>query len=189
MMDDRIKQLSDYISYHSAREAASFPIDRYFLEPYINEILGFNRNDYILYNFEKGDITYSKVLMLCLPDLWENITVDDLILIIDRFTNDFSYYALLVFTSAYLEIDLIPLILGLDTVSSERRKEIKRFLLSQYPNLLRSEEDIFWNHEEILGIHISDWEYNKQKFLLDTRILPAKRTMDELREYIFNLDI
>lgn len=189
MIDDRIKQLSDYISYHSAREAACFPIDRYFLEPYINEILGFNKIDYILYNFEKGSITYSKVLMLCLPDLWEHVTVDDLILIINRFTNDFSYYAMLVFTSAYLEIDLLPLILSLDSVSSERRIVIKKFLLSQYPNLIRSEEDIFWNHEEILGIHIGDWEYNKQKFLLDTRILPAKRSMDELREYIYSLDI
>lgn len=184
MIDNKVKELSDYISYHSVREAACFPVDRYFLEPYVKQILELNTRSFLLYNFEKIDTLYPPLLMLCLPDLWSKVTVDDIFFLIENFTNPFFFYSLILFTYKYLEIDILPWIFELEIVPAGIRDEIKKFLSNQYPNLIRWDEDMFWDNEDILGIKISDWEYLKQKFLLDERAKEAKRSIEELGEYI-----
>src|SRR5579863_1992449 len=105
-MNKRVMELSDLISMKSI--ASSFhPIDKFFLEPYIDEIVALDRNSFLLYNLETKSNLYSTYLMLCLPELWLDITAKDLIDIIKRFTNILSFYGLIVFTYTFVEIDII----------------------------------------------------------------------------------
>ena len=98
MIDEKIKEVSDFLISRSAEESDFHPIDRFFLEPYIKQILELNRNDFLLYNLQYANILYTSSLFLCLPELWEDITVDDLVSIVKRFTNDYSYFSFIYFT-------------------------------------------------------------------------------------------
>ena len=161
-----------------------FPIDRYFLEPYLGDIFTLDRNEFLLYNLETVNTTYTVQLFLCIPELWEDITVDDLLTIINRFTNIFSFYGLILFTYKYIGINLIEMILNLETISKGAKEDIRNYLQSQYPNFLKTETDLFFFSERAYGVNLDDWEYIKQKLLLDNRVNPALQTIEELERYV-----
>lgn len=184
MIDYKVKELSDLIVAKSVKEAECFPVDRYFLEPYMKSILSVNGNNFILYNFERVNTTYTVQLMLCLPELWQDIDVDDIIEIVNQFTNIFSFYAIITFTYKYIEINIINLILELDEVSDDIKHEIKKYLKSQYPNFIKTETDFLFFNDGVYGVTLNDWKYTKQRFLLDKRIEPALYSLDKLEKYI-----
>jgi hypothetical protein len=186
-MDNKIKYLSDLIATKSAMEAECFPIDRYFLDPYMNDILDLNRTDFLLYNFERGNTNYTVQLMLCLPELWEEIEMNDIINLIEKFSNVFSFYALINFTYRYIEIDIFKIIFQSKLMSDNFILEIKEYLKSQYPNLLKTESDYLFFEEGIWGIKNENWIYIKQKLLLDKRVFPALQSLKELQRYITTL--
>ena len=141
MVDEEIKELSDFLLVTSARNSEFHPIDRFFLQPYLKQIFQLNRNDFLLYNFELRNPLYSSYLMLCIPELWDDITVDDLLNIIDRFTNDFSYFTFIYFTYKFIEIDTIKFILSLHTLPIKSRGEIISYIRNQYMNFIKDETD------------------------------------------------
>jgi hypothetical protein len=185
-VDNKVKELSHLIAFKSNTEAVYFPIDRAFLKNYIRDILTVNKSDFLLCNLERGEITYSVMLLACLPELWEDIDTDDIVNIINKFTNQFSYYALVQFSYKFLEIDLIDLIMKMKTISPEIKSDLKRFLESQYPNLIKYENDFFLFQENIFP-GLGSWVYIKQRLLLDKRIQPALQYLDELNQYVENL--
>jgi hypothetical protein len=188
-MNEKIKDLSDLIAVKSANEAQCFPIDRYFLEQYLNDIFKLDKQDFLLYNFEKVNVNYTVHLMLCLPELWEDITLDEIIHLMRRFTNTFSFYAMINFTYRYIEIDILGLILHLECLNDSFIFQIKEYLKNQYRNLLKTESDYLFFEERLWGIDNSSWMYIKQKFLLDERVAPALQSLNELHKHIVSLVI
>lgn len=186
MIDKQIEKISMEIAIKSAKEAECYPIDRFFLEKYMNDILSLNTRDFIFYNFEIANPTYSVQLMLCLPELWKRITLDDIVDIVNKFSNIFSYYAIIEFTYKYIEINIIELILYQTEISVDVKRKIKNFLINSfYPNLLKSDTDIFFIKEGLYGINYNDWMYIKQCFLLDNR---AKEALDSVKELFIYLN-
>jgi hypothetical protein len=181
-----VKALSDQIAVKSAMEAEYHPIDRYFLEPYIKDILAMNRDEFLLYNFERVNNLYTVHLMLCIPELWETLTVSELIAIVKKITNVFSFFALILFTYKYVEINIIDLILSLN-IPENTKAEIIDYLKRQYNNLLKEDGETFVIDEGIIGVKNEDWMYIKQKFLLDVRVEPALKSIGELKYYIDSL--
>lgn len=182
-----MKELSDYLSIHAPDESSCFPIDRYYLQPFVHRILEFDKRGFLLYNFEDKHITYVHFLMLCLHELWERIDVDDIIYIVEQLQDPFSLFAIIMFMHRYLEIDILFLVFyKLRGISSNKKKEVKTILLNLWPNLIRPEDNMYWNDEDILGIRIDDWRYIKQKLLLDPRLCPAM-DFKELSTFIENI--
>ena len=184
IVNSRIKQLSDIIAIKSGAESEIFPIDRSFLEPYLEEIFKLDRNDFLLYNLETVNTTYTIQLFLCIPELWEDISVDDLLAIIGRFTNPFSFFCIILFVHKYIEVNIIELILNLETISKETKEEIRQYIKNQYPNFLKTDTDMFLFSKKTYGENIDEWGYIKQKFLLDKRVKPAKQSIEELEQYV-----
>lgn len=187
-IDIRIVQLSNLISLRSESEAAYYPIDRTFLENYLSEILSLNSAEFILDNLERGEITYTVILLAALPELWENLDVEDIINIIDQFTNSFAFYSFIIFTYKFIEVNFIDLIMKMGTVSVEQKQDIKDFLLNQFPNLTKDEDDYFLFGENIYG-SLESWRYIKQRLLLDERVSPAITSLDELKDYVEKLSV
>lgn len=189
IIDKEIRDFSDFLAKTALLEAGCYPIDKYFLKPYIKTILEMDRNSFLLYNLEKVNTTYSVQLLLCLPELWQNITLDDIVEIAYNFTNIFSFYALITFTYKYIEINIIELILSLDRLNLTIKSEIKNFLEAQYPNLLKSEGEIFVIDEDLIGVKNEDWMYIKQIFLCNEKLKPALKSLGKLKAYIETLQI
>ena len=184
MINEDIKEISDYLISSSSINSDFHPIDRFFLQPYIEQILQLDRNDFLLYNFEHGNTLYTSYLMLCLPELWKDITVEDLLNIIYRFTNDFSYFTFLYFTYKYVEIDSIKLILDLDVLQTKTRTEIKSYVKNQYENFVKDETDYLFFDVGAIGVKLEEWMYVKQNLLVDKRISPALLDLKQLERYV-----
>ena len=184
MVDDQVKEISDFLITTSAHYSNFHPIDRFFLEPYIQQIVNLNRNDFFLYNFEHANTTYTSYLLLCLPELWEDITVDDLYTIIKKFTNDFSYFTFIYFVFKFLEINSIKMVLEISNLPSKTRKEIISYVKNQHQNFIKSETDYFFFDVGVIGVKNDAWMYNKQKLLTDKRVNPAILSLNELERYV-----
>ena len=182
-----VQELSDFIAFKAKNEAEYYPVDRNFLNSYLEDILNTDHLQFIVYNFENANNTYTVQLMACLPEIWEKVSVDELITIINSFTNVFSFYGLILFTYKYIEIDIIPLLLSLSTISIETKRDLKKYLLNQYPNLLKQENDFFLLEEGVMGKDFEIFQYLKQRFLIDDRIGAAKLNLAELEAYVNTL--
>ena len=182
-----VQELSDLIAFKAKNEAEYYPVDRSFLNSYLEDILNADHLQFIVYNFENANNTYTVQLMACLPEIWETVCVDELIRLLNSFTNVFSFYGLILFTYKYIEIDIIPLLLSLPTISIKTKDDIKKYLLSQYPNLLKQENDFFLFDEGVMGGDSQIFQYLKQRFLLDDRIGAAKLNLAELENYVNSL--
>ncbi|GGZ35320.1 hypothetical protein GCM10007049_30930 [Echinicola pacifica] len=175
-----IEALSDKIVYRAIREALNAPIDRFFLEKYLHEILELDSEKFLLYNLENVNNTYSVRLLACLPELWENIGFEEMKKLIDSFTNVFSFYAFVQFTYKYLQVDIFEMIYENENVKLSFKKEISEYLINQCANLIMDEDDYFEFEEGQIGVNFQEWNYIKQKLLLDSRIKPATKSLNEL---------
>jgi hypothetical protein len=182
-MDNKVKELSESLAFRSLSESAYFPADRAFMQKNISDILAVNKLDFILYNLERVSNTYTIKLFVCLPELWEDIDLDDIITLINSFTNTFSYYSLIEFTYKFLEINLIDFIMSMEKTSVELKRDLKRHLKSQYPYLIKDEEDYFLFQKKIFG-DIESFRNIKERLLLDNRVKPALQSFDELKQYV-----
>lgn len=184
MINEEVKEISDFLISKSAEESDFHPIDRFFLEPFIDQILKLNRNEFLLYNFQHANILYSSYLFLCLPELWEDIMLDDLINIIKQFKNDYSYFCFIYFTYKFIEIDSIKLILELPFINVESKNEIKSYVKNQYSNFLKSETDYFFFDVGVIGVKNEVWIDIKQRLLINSSIESSVETLEELEIYV-----
>lgn len=182
----KIRQLVEDLSDRSSREATIFPIDREFVLGYLNIIQKLNAVEFLFCNLELMDSLYVNQLFVCLPEVWQKITVDDISEILESFTRVYSYYSLLKFTYKYLEIDIINLILESRKVNESKsyRAEIISYLKSQWNVLIKSPGDLEDFRDGFIEVNYDEWMYIKQRLLVDARVLPALIDFDEMEQYI-----
>lgn len=190
LITKQVEDLSNEISSLSAMEADFFPVDRIFLEQYVPEIDSVDYLEFILFNIEKVNPTYVTQLFLCLPELWIKITYDDFDILIDNFSNSFSYYTLILFTYKYLEIDILDLIVNKSIVKGYYTN-VKEYLILQGNVIIKTDEeryDLEFNEgKDFLLYDTSKWSYIKQKLLTDSRIKEAKQDYNYLKARISEL--
>lgn len=187
-MDNRVLELSNMLEKNARLQAQCFPVDRYFLNNYLKDILSVERNEFILHNIERGSNTYTVQLFLCLPELWEEISVDEILEISRKFTNIFSFYTLIEFTHKYIEVSIIELLLRQPSLSRGIKNDIINYLVTSfYPNLIKTEGDYVFFKEGLYGVKEDVWVFVKQQLLLDGRIKPAITTVDEMAEFVKTL--
>jgi len=186
-MKEEIEGLSDLISAKSLEESNFHPIDRYFLNPYVERILNVDRHSFLIYNFEKKSNLYSTYLMLCLPEIWSDMSVDDILQIAAKFKNPFSFFGLISFTYKFIEIDVIKLILNLPNVKGFFKNDVIAWLKAQYPNFLKDETDLLFFEGGVIGVTNEEWMYIKQTFLIDSRVGPALMSLEELKTFVISL--
>ncbi|WP_343522275.1 hypothetical protein [Pedobacter sp.] len=173
IITENLIELSKEISMKALKEAEYFPIDRAFLERYLSRIMSVDSKSFIFYNFQQVNPTYVNVLFICLPELWQDITLDDLISMLNYFTNVFSYYSMIEFSYKYLEIDILTLVLE-SAIKNNYYYDVKQFLINQYNNIIKSEEERIdleqGSGKEFFGYNENQWLYIRQKLLIDKRV-------------------
>lgn len=173
IITENLVELSKEISIKALKEAEYFPIDRTFLERYLPRIMSVDSKSFIFYNFQQVNPRYVNILFICLPELWEDITIDDLISMLNYFTNAFSYYTMIEFSYKYLEIDILILILE-SAIKNNYYADVKQFLINQYNNIIKSEEERTDLQQgigkEFFGYNENQWLYIRQKLLIDKRV-------------------
>ena len=175
------KILAELLWKRSGKEARFYPVDRPFLEPYLDQIEAVDPAGFIRHNLATYPSLYATQLFVCLPELWEEISVDDIIKIIESFNSEQPFYSFILFTYKYLQLDMLHLILESARVSDLKRQKIKAFLKTQYPNLILQEEELEDFEPDGLGVQLGDWVYARQKLLTDERVKPAKQALVDLK--------
>lgn len=176
IVSTEVKKLSEKLSVDSFQNVQHyFPIDRFFIEEngYLEKIKSVDAIEFIFHNLESVNTNYTVQLLLCLPELWEGIWYEDIINLIENFTNSFSFYTLIGFTYQYLEIDLLDEIFYNENVDLKYKKDCADYFHRITATFYLSEYDMFEFNENLFGISLNDWNYTKQRLLSDKRVRPS----------------
>lgn len=171
-----VKQLSDLLAVSSTKQKVDyFPIDRFFIEKngYLEKVLSVDYLEFLFCNLENVNSTYTVQLFVCLPELWNKVTYNNIILLIENFTNSFSFYSLIEFTYKYLKIDLFNEIFYNNNVEIRFKKECISFFLNTFENLYLEEYDYIEFKENSFGISLNQIESLQYKFKNDTNFNPT----------------
>ncbi|OJU73754.1 MAG: hypothetical protein BGO09_05495 [Bacteroidetes bacterium 47-18] len=186
-MENEIEELYNNITKKSLIESDFFPIDRFFLERngLIEKILKVDKKEFALYSFEQINPNYSFHLMLCLPDLWKYISVDDICEMLGKFTNLFSFLSFIEFTYKIVEVNMLSIIFGSQNVKEDMKYEIQKVLLDNfYPNLLKNDSERFFFENNVYGVSLNQWVSIKKKYLCDSRVSEILTSLSLLQKYI-----
>ncbi len=186
-ISDQTKKLAEQLWQRSSQEARFYPVDRPFLEPYLDQIKAVDPAGFVSHNLTAYSGLFATQLLTCLPELWEELSVDDILKIIESFHSEQPFYSFILFTYKYLQVDMLHLILESPNVSDLKKQKIKGFLKVQYPNLILQEDELEDFEENSLGIHLDDWVYARQKLLMDERVKPAKQALVDLKAEVESL--
>lgn len=194
-ISETVKDLSEDISISAFHHVEHyFPVDRFFIEKYnfITDILKVDALEFLLCNLESTNTTYTIQLMLCLPELWEEINYEDILNLLENFTNSFSFYAFISFTYKYLDINLFDELFTNKKIKLKFKKDTLDYFLKTSAILYLDEDDLIDFEENLMGINLNDWSYTKQKLLIDDRFKPTKdlislnKYLKKVREKIDN---
>ena len=181
------KNLAELLWKRSGKEARFYPVDRPFLEQYLDQIKAVDPAAFVSYNLVTYPSLYSTQMFVCLPELWEELSVDDILRIIENFNTEQPFYSLILFTYKYLQVDILHFILESPKLSELKKQKIRSFLKTQYQHLILQEEELEDFEKDGLGIHLEDWIYARQKLLTDERVKPAKRVLVDLKAEVERL--
>ncbi|WP_412465575.1 hypothetical protein [Pedobacter sp. KLB.chiD] len=188
--NEEIISLSREILTRSINEATYFPIDRAFLEQFINQIVSVNNIDFILYNIELINPTYTKALFLCLPELWTNFSEDDFDYLLKKFSNSISYFLLIEFSYKYIEVNILELILKYAKINGFYN-DVKEYLKNQYSTIIKSMDERMdleiGVEREAFGYNAELWNYIKQRLLIGGDIKEAIQDILYLENYLSKL--
>jgi hypothetical protein len=189
-MNSNIKNLSDEICKRSFKESSYHPIDRYFIDSYyIDNILNSNHIDFIIYNLESTPNLYSEQLLLCLPEIWKDMTREKIQFILESLNNSFSFYSFLRFSYKYVEIDLLDEVLLNKKIKLNIKKDICSYFKNIVSTFYKDEDDYFDFDEKLIGVELEDWKIIKLKLLIDNRIKPVSLSVEELYSKLVNYEL
>jgi len=166
----QVKELSDSLfNDRKIEKLKYYPMDKFYIldNNYLEKILSVNHLEFLFYNLEMVNETYTVQLLVCLPELWENITYNDMITLIENFTNSFSFYALIEFTHKYLEIDLMDEIFYNENVDLKFKKDCIRYFPNIIASLYMNEFDYMELEENLYGVNIEQIKKIQLKFKND----------------------
>ncbi|KMQ67370.1 hypothetical protein ACM39_13070 [Chryseobacterium sp. FH2] len=176
-IDPQVKEISDLLIKNCKNENIEyFPIDRFFIEEngYLEKILSTNYLEFLLYNLEKVNPTYTVQLFVCLPEIWKKVSYEDMIILLENFTNSFSFYSFLEFTYKYLEIDLFDEIVYNKNIEKKFKRDCLTFFLNTLDSLYLEEYDYLEFKENLFGITIEQLRLLQFKFEENDKFKKAK---------------
>ncbi|MEO3403038.1 hypothetical protein AAFN85_03990 [Mucilaginibacter sp. CAU 1740] len=186
VLDNQLKNYVYSLAEQAGDESEIHPVDRKFLEKHLDEIKSYNTLSFLYYNLEMVNDLYVTQLFACLPEIWKDIKLDNLITLSENFTNVFSYYTLIKFTYKYIEIDIIEIVLNIIIAKKDRNclKSVIDYLHRQWNVLIKSEETMMDFEDGFIDVDYQEWMDIKQKFLLDKRVKPVLLTYPEMKIYV-----
>lgn len=168
-----VVKISDKLSLNAIHGVKHFsPIDRFYIEEngYIEKIKSVNKIEFLLYNLENINPTYTIQLLLCLPELWEKINYRDLLNLLENFTNSFSFYSFIGFTYKYLNINLFNDIFDNENIDNKYKKDCLLYFANTLATLYMDESDYLEFNENLLGVSLESWNNVKQRLYLESKI-------------------
>lgn len=194
---DKIILTKDFREYlikmivQGGQEAEWHPVDRAFIESNYPEIFSIDPVLFVFANFEvTTSSVWSATLFLCVPEIWIELEVDDIALMIESFVSVFSFFYLIEFTCKYIEIDILPMILNSPNVKKHFKDELVDYLKRQWHVLLAT-EDTRDSLADMEGVYLKydplQWQQIRQKFLQDDRVREVKTNYPDLKKYIATL--
>jgi hypothetical protein len=146
-------------------EVKFLPIDRFAIEPYLNEIKKLDYLKFIVFNFKWFPESYVHRLMVCLPEIFERITYKDLIKIANRVNEPLPIISFLNFIQLFLGVDHLAVINATDIHKTIKQKVLVH--VNKTDPLHRVEIKSTFITKEKVGINLSDF-YRALKLLKET---------------------
>jgi hypothetical protein len=105
------ERLSFILVNRDIAEVKCLPIDRFYLEPYIDRIRKMDSINFIVFNFKWFAESYVHRLMVCLPELFLNLDYEDLVEVFSKSKDPETIKSLIKFIDKYcLNVDPFDLL-------------------------------------------------------------------------------
>lgn len=176
-MDKTINNLINSL-WEASFNARCQPVDRLAILPVIEDINGLTKEARIALIIEASnffnDKSFFTRLMTCLPELWINISFEDINIIITSLKGTVSLMSIVEFFYKYLEIDIFDLILECRHLPINERKLLISYYTQNFAFLLKHNRvDQKWYTEKRMGITLEPMMLLKGIFLKDDRFQEA----------------
>ncbi len=186
-MNKKIEQVIVDIWQMSSR-ARCQPVDRYSVFPLLSAINKFNHVEKLTFIVEASNYYNNKNffprLMTCLPEVWEDISYEDVLQMISQVKGNVSLMSIVEFFYKYLEIDIFDIVLHDEHLSIEQKKHLISYYADRFSFLLRDDNvDKRWYSEKIMGITLEPMMLLKERFLKDHRFVEALTDPTEMKPY------
>ncbi|MBC6994568.1 hypothetical protein QWY85_04550 [Neolewinella lacunae] len=112
-------------------EVKSLPIDRFYLEAYIDEIGRLNPVDFIVFNFKWFAESYVHRLMVCLPELFSKLKYEDIVEVFSKSRDPETIKSLVKFIDKYCP--------GINPLDLLNRASLSKFTITSVEQYFRSE--------------------------------------------------
>lgn len=150
-----IEKLSFKIFNTDIKEINFLPIDRFVLEPYLDDLKRLNFLDFIVFNFRWFPEVYTHRLMVCLPEIFGKVDYRDLVKIINRLNEPMPIISFLNFIQLYMGIDSMKVFDQSTTNKLVKEKVMKHFDQSGVLRPVNMESTHI--KREKVGIDLSDF--------------------------------
>lgn len=187
MIDQDLVVISEFLFSNGPTDSSFHPIDRYFIEPFLDIILKFDKVDFICYNLDRGFYTYSNYLLLCLPELWEGIGYEDVVQMTEKLNEKPSNFHLVEFMMKYIEVDGLKIMLSNPNLSEDVLNSTASYVKRNYQNILKDETDYLFLSEKGVGVTNERWMDVKKKLLLTPGFEEAPKDLNSFEQYILKL--
>lgn len=169
----KVEKISFKIYNTDFSEIKFLPIDRFALEPYLNKILEQDYIEFIVFNFKWFSENYTHRLMVCLPEVFKEITYQDLIKIVNKINDPLPIVYFLNFIQRFLNVDYLK-ILNSSNVNNFIRQIVLENI-NKNGKIQPVDENSTYITKDKVGINLSDF-YSALKLLKETTPAGATAT-------------
>jgi hypothetical protein len=175
------------------KDTSVLPISRKFILPYLPQLMTFNRFELLSYSLSNRDIGDNISLLLCVPEIWESMKLEDwstLARMISprptfRAFEPTGYYSDIVFFIKWLNLDGLKFALSLD-ISEEDKKLICQYCFFDY--FLQLDDKDFDDFDDQVYCSLDLILEHRAKLLVeDPSLLPTYSNQASFSQYAKNI--
>ncbi|KXX69239.1 hypothetical protein [Flammeovirga sp. SJP92] len=177
-----LRELSQEIYSNASEKAYFYPVDRNFIQIYLGRIRLCNNFEFIIYNLNNYPETYSVQLLTCIPEIYEEFSLNDWSEILTR-SSTFGVFSAIEFLFKYLEINAFKLYFDLPQVSIKDKKTVVDYFVECGMFLFKDEDD-YQDFEEGYLAELNTLISIKEKMLINSKLYSAFTQKKDLYTYL-----
>ncbi len=189
----------EQLAWEMYRNEGEEEVGRRFFINYLNQIKNFGTKDLLKFYMKNFSAKYFNSLMMALPELWQNFTVEDWIELLENLgerplepkkgeVGDYGNFADIQFLCKFLEIDGLNLYLKYTESAIENKIAVINYMQGFSDEFIKDEmdfEDLSEGDDNMYdGFTYFDLKKAKQNLLKDPRIREFPQNPKQVKKYI-----
>ncbi|MGE5657474.1 MAG: hypothetical protein ACM37W_12780 [Actinomycetota bacterium] len=173
-------------------ESPVLPLSRRFVLPYLPQLMKADKLELLVYSFKNFDRGENESFLLCIPELWEFMKIEDWTNLINLLSprpiitvfDSTGCYSDIIFFIKWLNLDGLQFALSLDSLNAEDKQQICHYCRANVSFLQRDHEDFEDFDGKILCLADSLLNYRSKLLAQEQNLLPTYSDLVSFQNYV-----